>query len=166
MTSTSYFTERNGAIPDLLSPSTPTTASAPRSSALSSRITSVLSASYADLDLRDALETLDTRGFQNTQESRRNLRLDLQQEVIKSNGEIIQDFGQVAEVRTDLLTLHRRGGFWLKESPRGLQFCLSTTISKSFEVFNRTLMSIKYRQLLKSNLKPEGCLVTRHLGGH
>ncbi|QDS71812.1 Golgi transport complex subunit 6 [Venturia effusa] len=96
MTSTSYFTERNGATPDLLSPSTPQ-ASAPRSSALSSRIASVLSASYADLDLRDALETLDARNFQNTQESRRNLRLDLQQTVIKSNGEIIQDFGQVAE---------------------------------------------------------------------
>lgn len=100
MASASYFTERNGATTDLLSPSIPTTVSAPRSSALSSRITSVLSASYADLDLRDALETLDTRDFQNTQESRRNLRLDLQQEVIKSNGEIIQDFGQVAEVRT------------------------------------------------------------------
>ncbi|TID22073.1 oligomeric Golgi complex subunit 6 [Venturia nashicola] len=97
MASSSYFTERSGPTPDLLSPSTTTTASAPRSSALSSRITSVLSASYADLDLRDALDTLDTRNFENTQESRRNLRLDLQQEVIKSNGEIIQDFGQVAE---------------------------------------------------------------------
>lgn len=100
MASASYFNERNGPTSDLLSPSTSTTASAPRSSALSSRITNVLSASYADLDLRDALETLDSRNFQNTQESRRNLRLDLQQEVIKSNGEIIQDFGQVAEVRT------------------------------------------------------------------
>jgi hypothetical protein len=99
MTSASYFNDRNGTSPDLLSPSATSTASAPRSSALSSRITSVLSASYADLDLRDALETLDARNFQNTQESRRNLRLDLQQEVIKSNGEIIQDFGQVAEVR-------------------------------------------------------------------
>lgn len=101
MTSASYFTEPHGASPELLSPSTtPATSSAPRSSALSSRITSVLSASYADLDLRDALDTLDSRNFQNTPESRRNLRLDLQQEVIKSNGEIVQDFGQVAEVRT------------------------------------------------------------------
>jgi conserved oligomeric Golgi complex subunit 6 len=99
MTSASYSNDRNGASPDLLPPSTSSTASAPRSSALSSRITSVLSASYADLDLRDALETLDTRNFQNTQESRRTLRLDLQQEVIKANGEIIQDFGHVAEVR-------------------------------------------------------------------
>jgi conserved oligomeric Golgi complex subunit 6 len=80
------------------SPGTPTHA-AHRSSALSSRITNVLSASYADLDIRDALETLDARGFENTQESRRNLRLDFQQEVIQCNGEIINDFGQVAEVR-------------------------------------------------------------------
>jgi hypothetical protein len=96
-----YFQARNGAS-DLVSPSSssPTTPleNAPRSSALSSRITSVLSASYADLDLRDALETLDARAFENTQESRRNLRLDLQQEVILCNGEIVRDFGQVAEV--------------------------------------------------------------------
>jgi hypothetical protein len=96
-----YFQEWNGASailsPSASSPTTPSE-SAPRSSALSSRITSVLSASYADLDLRDALETLDARAFQNTQESRRNLRLDLQQEVILCNGEIVRDFGQVADV--------------------------------------------------------------------
>ena len=102
---TSYFQERNGESKDALSPSTdvssPSGAAAPRSNALSSRITSVLSASYADLDLRNALETLDARGFTNTQDARRNLRLDLQQEVIQSNGEIIKDFGEVAEVSRD-----------------------------------------------------------------
>ncbi|KAF2147330.1 uncharacterized protein K452DRAFT_348092 [Aplosporella prunicola CBS 121167] len=70
---------------------------APRSSALSSRISSVLSASYADLEIRDALETLDARGIRNTQETRRNLMLDAQREVIQCNGEIVQDFGRVAE---------------------------------------------------------------------
>jgi hypothetical protein len=97
-----YVQDRNGA-GDVLSPSasSPVTpvGAAPRASALSSRITTVLSASYADLDIRDALQTLDARGFQSTQESRRNLRLDLQQEVIQCNGEIIRDFGQVAEVK-------------------------------------------------------------------
>jgi hypothetical protein len=96
-----YLQDRNGAS-EVLSPSASSSASAlgavPRASALSSRITSVLSASYADLDIRDALQTLDARGFQSTQESRRNLRLDLQQEVIQCNGEIVRDFGQVAEV--------------------------------------------------------------------
>jgi hypothetical protein len=97
----SYFQDRNGSAdvlsPSVASPSTPV-ATVPRLSALSSRITSVLSASYSDLDIRDALETLDNRGFQNTQESRRNLRLDLQQEVIQCNSEIVRDFGHVAEV--------------------------------------------------------------------
>ena len=97
---TSYFQERNGAAGDVQSPSAGVTSPlAGRTNALSSRITSVLSTSYADLDLRDALETLDARGFTNTQDARRNLRLDLQQEVIQCNGEIIKDFGQVAQVR-------------------------------------------------------------------
>ena len=105
----SYFQDRNGPSPDGLSPSagvsSPTVASTGRTNALSSRITSVLSTSYADLDLRDALETLDTRGFVNSQDSRRNLRLDLQQEVIQCNGEIIKDFGEVAQVSYTLLIL-------------------------------------------------------------
>lgn len=66
--------------------------------ALSSRITSVLSASYADLEIRGALETLDERNIQNTAETRRQIRLDVQKEVIECNGEIVKDFGKVAEV--------------------------------------------------------------------
>jgi hypothetical protein len=50
------------------------------------------------LEIRDALETLDARGVQNTAETRRQLRLDVQKDVIECNGEIIKDFGQVAEV--------------------------------------------------------------------
>ncbi|KAH8701716.1 oligomeric Golgi complex subunit 6 [Talaromyces proteolyticus] len=69
---------------------------APRSSALSNRLTSVLSASYADSDIRDALETLDIRGTHNTPETRRQLRLDVQKEVISCNGKIVADFGKVA----------------------------------------------------------------------
>jgi hypothetical protein len=65
---------------------------------LSNRLTSVLSASYADSDIRDALETLSIRGIHNTAETRRQLRLDVQKEVVDSNAEIVRDFGQVAEV--------------------------------------------------------------------
>lgn len=71
---------------------------APRSTALSNRLTSVLSASYADSDIRDALATLDQRGVKNTAEKRRQLRLDIQKEVLDCNGEIVADFGKVAEV--------------------------------------------------------------------
>lgn len=78
---------------------------APRSTALSNRLTSVLSASYADSDIRDALETLDKRGIKNTAERRRQLRLDIQKEVLDCNGEIVADFGKVAEVQSSFYSV-------------------------------------------------------------
>ena len=78
----------------------PGSPSAPqKTNALSNKITSILSASYADSEIRDALRTLDDRSIQNTVETRRGLRLDIHEEVIRRNGDIIRDFGQVAEVR-------------------------------------------------------------------
>lgn len=83
-------------------PSTPSGTSAPRSyNALSSKVTSVLSASYADHEIRDALVLLDGRKVDNSAETRRQFRLEIQKEVIESNGDIIQEFGQVAEVREE-----------------------------------------------------------------
>jgi conserved oligomeric Golgi complex subunit 6 len=87
--------------------SSPTGAQALRSNPLSAKVTSVLSASYADSDIRDALDLLDKRHVQNTAETRRQLRLDIQKEVIESNGDIIREFGHVAEVRWI-----SRDGFW------------------------------------------------------
>jgi hypothetical protein len=72
--------------------------SLPKTNPLSNKLTSILSTSFADGELRDALRTLDQRGVQNTPETRRNLRLDAQREVIDRNGDVIQDFGHVAEV--------------------------------------------------------------------
>ena len=97
----SYFNERvSSPIVDggnfVLSPTIPISA-APKSNALQNRVTSVLSASYADLEIRDALSMLDERRLQNTAETRRNLRLDVQQEITECNGEIVRDFGKVAE---------------------------------------------------------------------
>ena len=86
------------------SPQTPSTPSTPTSSfkvgvsPLSSKVTTVLSASYADSEFREALGQLDERCVQNTPETRRELRLRLQNEVINSNGDIIDEFGKVAEV--------------------------------------------------------------------
>lgn len=99
---TSYFQDRTGSASSHTggassSPRSPTTPSAPRSNALQNRITSVLSASYADLEIRDALGVFDDRKLGNTAEARRNLRLDVQEELIQCNGEIVQDFGQVAQ---------------------------------------------------------------------
>ena len=58
----------------------------------------VLASSYADVDFREALALLDGRVIQNSAGTRRQLRLDLQREVIESNGEVIDEFGRVAEV--------------------------------------------------------------------
>jgi hypothetical protein len=79
------------------SPDSSSAPSTARSNALQNRITAVLSASYADLEIRDALNVLDERGWQNNADSRRNLRLDVQAELIQCNGEIVQDFGLVAK---------------------------------------------------------------------
>ncbi|OTA95973.1 hypothetical protein M434DRAFT_393270 [Hypoxylon sp. CO27-5] len=67
------------------------------SNPLSSKVTSVLSTSYADSEFRESLALLDERGISNTAETRRQLRLDVQKEVIDSNGKIIAEFGRVAE---------------------------------------------------------------------
>lgn len=73
---------------------------AARGNPLSVKATSVLSAPYTDSDIRDALGLLDQRGLDNNAETRRQLRLDVQREVIESNGDIIREFGHVAEVCT------------------------------------------------------------------
>ncbi|KAL4944821.1 hypothetical protein BDV06DRAFT_209932 [Aspergillus oleicola] len=102
MATGSYFPPSGAA--SSLSPRTTSPASSPlspplqqRSNALSNRLTSVLSVSYADSDIRDALETLSLRGVHNTAEVRRQLRLDVQKEVVDCNAEIVRDFGNVAE---------------------------------------------------------------------
>ena len=102
--SDSYFEKsavslRNG-IESVTSPFTPSATA--RSSALSNKLASVLSASYADSEVRDALGLLDVRGVENNAETRRRLRLDAQKEVIDRNGAIVQDFGKVAEVGYEL----------------------------------------------------------------
>lgn len=84
------------------SPGTPSTPVAQRNNPLAAKVTSVLSASYTDSDIRDALALLDLRGLENNAETRRKLRLDVQKEVIESNGAIIREFGHVAEVSLDI----------------------------------------------------------------
>lgn len=67
-------------------------------SSLSSKVSAVLSASYADTEFRESLTLLDDRQVHSTSETRRTLRLDLQKEVIDSNGDIIDEFAKVAQV--------------------------------------------------------------------
>jgi hypothetical protein len=68
------------------------------SSVSQQRLATVLSASYIDADIRNSLAVLDTRFVDNTAESRRQLRISVQGDVIHSNAQIIRDFARVAEV--------------------------------------------------------------------
>jgi hypothetical protein len=97
--STDYSTRKDSSLNNGVESSSSPGALASRSNPLSAKVTSVLSASYADPDLRDALDLLDKRDVENNAETRRQLRLDVQKEVIESNGDIIKEFGHVAEVR-------------------------------------------------------------------
>jgi conserved oligomeric Golgi complex subunit 6 len=98
MTTDYFLTRKQSGLSDVVeSPVSPANSLA-RSNPLTAKVTSVLSASYADSDIRDALNLLDKRGIQNSSETRRQLRLDVQKEVIESNRDIIREFGHVAEV--------------------------------------------------------------------
>ena len=97
----SYFTSLDGlSSSGLDSPSTPGTdgLSSRRVNALSTKLTSVLSSSFTDYEIRDALRLLDERGLENDEDTRRNLKLDAQKEVIDCDAKIVDDFGKVAEV--------------------------------------------------------------------
>ena len=69
-----------------------------KTSALSNRITSILSTSYVDAEIREAFRALDERHAHNTPQARRRLRIDAQKDVLDCNGNIVRDFGRVADV--------------------------------------------------------------------
>lgn len=65
---------------------------------LSSKVTAVLSTSYSDAEFRDVVNLIDSRKVQNDGRTRRQLRTELTKEVIDRNGEVLDEFGKVAEV--------------------------------------------------------------------
>jgi hypothetical protein len=87
-----------GLVDSPISPGSESLPASRRSNALSTKLTSVLSSSFADYEIRDALRLLDERGVHNDEETRRNLKANAQKEVIDCNAKIVDDFGQVAEV--------------------------------------------------------------------
>lgn len=100
MTSTSFEEGLGSPLDGTATPPTPhgSASSSVKVSAVSSKITTLLSSSFADSDVRDAVAILDARGVTNGAETRRNLRQDAQKEVIDCNAEIVADLGKVAEV--------------------------------------------------------------------
>lgn len=69
------------------------------------RLSSVLSASYSDSEIRNALQVLDARFTDNSPDSRRQLRVDIQAEVIRGNAHIVEEFAKIAEVAHTLFIL-------------------------------------------------------------
>ncbi|KAK2612151.1 Golgi transport complex subunit 6 [Conoideocrella luteorostrata] len=71
--------------------------SARSSNSLSQKVASVLSTSFSDAEFREALSLLDQRCLTNDAKARRQIRLDLQRDVIICNGIVINSFGCVSE---------------------------------------------------------------------
>ena len=73
-----------------------------KANALSTKLATVLSSSYADSEIREALRLLDLRHTNNAEDTKYNLKQNVQREVIDANGLIVEDFGQVAEVSAQM----------------------------------------------------------------
>ncbi|GAP89818.1 putative oligomeric Golgi complex subunit 6 [Rosellinia necatrix] len=112
---------------------------------ISSKVTSVLSTSYADSEFREALALLDERGISNSAETRRQLRLDVQKEVIESNGQIIGEFGRVADQL-------RRIGATLEKLNRNYQE-MKSHVTASHEATNATIEEASSLMTQKKNVE-------------
>lgn len=69
-----------------------------RATALSTKLATVLSASYADSEIREALRLFDLRDVASGEGSTYNLKALAEKEVIDANARVVDDFGHVAEV--------------------------------------------------------------------
>lgn len=69
-----------------------------RGNTLSNRLTSVLSFSYADTDIRNALRLYDARYGNKQIGEDLDLKYEAQKEVIEANARIVDDFSKVAQV--------------------------------------------------------------------
>ncbi|RMZ75604.1 hypothetical protein DV737_g5215, partial [Chaetothyriales sp. CBS 132003] len=68
-----------------------------KANALSTKLATVLSSSYADSEIREALRLLDLRQGAHHDDIKHNLKANVQKEVIDANARILDDFGRVAE---------------------------------------------------------------------
>ena len=66
---------------------------------LTHRVTAILSSAYSDSDFRQTLSSLEGRSIWHDAGTRRQLRLQLQREVIEHDGVIIDEFGKITDVR-------------------------------------------------------------------
>lgn len=71
---------------------------AKKANALSSKLSTVLSSSYADPEIREALRLFDRQDLHQRTRNGQNLKSIAEKEVIDANARILEDFGDVAEV--------------------------------------------------------------------
>lgn len=69
-----------------------------KSNILAAKVTSILSASYANSEIGDVLQIIDTPNTRFAPSDRRHLRIEVNKDIIDCNATIIDDFGHVAEV--------------------------------------------------------------------
>ena len=80
--------------PSSASPATPL---ARPDNAFSQKIASILSTSYSDASIRQALQSLDHRVVKNTGETRRHLRSNTEADVIRANGVALKEFSPLID---------------------------------------------------------------------
>ncbi|KAK9457675.1 oligomeric Golgi complex subunit 6 [Dipodascopsis uninucleata] len=78
------------------SPSILTNGEGGRSNLLSLKLAEILSTSYADSSIRDALILLGDRIQDNSSEMRRQFRANVEAEVIEANGQVLEQFSKIA----------------------------------------------------------------------
>ncbi|KAK9468110.1 oligomeric Golgi complex subunit 6 [Lipomyces arxii] len=78
------------------SPASPSVPSVSRSNVLSLKLSEILSTSYLDSGIRDALQLLGERIQENTPEIRRQFRANVEAEVIEANGQVLEQFSKIA----------------------------------------------------------------------
>lgn len=69
-----------------------------RGTALSNKLTNILSSTYADSETRDALRLFDARYGNDWTNGEFDIRYEVQKEAIEANARIIDDFSKVAKV--------------------------------------------------------------------
>lgn len=69
-----------------------------RGTALSNKLTSILSSSYADTETRDALRLFDLRYGDKWAKTEFDVKYEAQREVTEANARIVDDFSKVAKV--------------------------------------------------------------------
>ncbi|KAK9460039.1 oligomeric Golgi complex subunit 6, partial [Lipomyces oligophaga] len=67
-----------------------------RSNLLSLKLSEILSTSYADSSIKDALQLLGDRIEENTPELRRQFKANVEAEVIEANGQVLEQFSKIA----------------------------------------------------------------------